>query len=369
MKTAIPKSLAILTFLFFFNARPMVQAVVPPPDGFYPGGNTAEGQNALLNLTNGAYNTAVGFLSLRGNMTGNFNTGIGAGTLFANTGDSNTATGVGALLSNTANENTANGTLALFSNTTGLQNTAVGFSALASNTTAGANSSGANTAVGAFALGSNVTGGANTAIGYAALYSSTVGGNIALGDLAGVDITTGSGNIIIGHRGLPADTNTIRIGKQTQTKCFIAGIRNVTTDVGDAIPVVIDSASQLGTVSSSKRFKKEIKPMKEASEAILGLEPVTFRYKNDTAERPQFGLIAEQVADVNPDLVVRNSNGEIYTVRYEAVNAMLLNEFLKEHKKVEQLETTVTNLAEQLRKVSARVETNNSVPQVAVVDR
>ena len=347
----------------------MVQAVVPPPDGFYPGGNTAEGQNALLNLTNGAYNTAVGFLSLRGNMTGNFNTGIGAGTLFANTGDSNTATGVGALLSNTANENTANGTLALFSNTTGLQNTAVGFSALASNTTAGANSSGANTAVGAFALGSNVTGGANTAIGYAALYSSTVGGNIALGDLAGVDITTGSGNIIIGHRGLPADTNTIRIGKQTQTKCFIAGIRNVTTDVGDAIPVVIDSASQLGTVSSSKRFKKEIKPMKEASEAILGLEPVTFRYKNDTAERPQFGLIAEQVADVNPDLVVRNSNGEIYTVRYEAVNAMLLNEFLKEHKKVEQLETTVTNLAEQLRKVSARVETNNSVPQVAVVDR
>jgi hypothetical protein len=344
---------------------PQAQAVIPPPDGGYPNGNTAEGQNALLNLTGGGYNTAVGFVSSRANTTGSFNTAIGAASLFLNTGDGNTATGVGALLGNTANENTANGTLALFSNTTGVQNTAVGFAALSSNTTAGANSSGANTAVGAYALGLNVVGGANTAIGYAALYNATGGGNIALGDLAGVDVTTGSSNIIIGTRGLAADSNTIRIGQPAQTKCYIAGIRDVTTGVGDAIPVVIDSASQLGTVSSSKRFKKEIKPMDNASEAILGLTPVSFRYKNDNINRQQFGLIAEQVAEINPDLVVRNSDGEIYTVRYDAVNAMVLNEFLKEHRKVEKLEATVAELATQLREVSAQLQMNNSSPRVA----
>jgi endosialidase-like protein len=344
------------------------QAVVPPPDGGYPNGNTAEGQNALLSLSGGGYNTAVGFVSLRANTTGSFNTAVGAASLFLNTGDGNTATGVGALLSNTANENTANGTLALFSNTTGVQNTAVGFSALSSNTTAGANSSGANTAVGAFALGLNATGGASTAIGYAALYNATGGGNIALGDLAGVDVTTGSGNIIIANRGLAADANTIRIGNQAQTKCYIAGIRDVTTEVGDAIPVVIDSARQLGTVSSSKRFKKEIKPMDNSSEAILGLQPVRFQYKNDKANRQQFGLIAEQVADINPDLVVRNSDGEIYTVRYDAVNVMLLNEFLKEHRKVEKLEEAVSDLATQLREVSAELQKNNSSARI-VADR
>ena len=135
-----------------------------------------------------------------------------------------------------------------------------------------ANTNGANTAVGAFALGSTITGGANTAVGYGALFTATGGANIALGDLAGVDVTTGSGNIIIGNRGLADDAGTIRIGRAAQTKCYIAGIRDVTTGVGDAIPVVIDSASQLGTVSSSKRFKKEIKPMDNASEAVLGTE-------------------------------------------------------------------------------------------------
>lgn len=368
MKTTIRFSFLLLALGSLLAIAPNAPAVVPPPDGGYPGGNTAEGQNALFSLTSGGYNTAVGFVSLRTDTTGSFNTAVGAGSLFLNTGASNTATGVGALLSNTADENTANGTLSLFSNTTGVQNTAVGFAALSSNTTAGANSSGANTGIGAFALGQNVTGGANTAVGYAALYNSTGGGNIALGDLAGVDVTTGTGNIIIGNRGFAGDTDTIRIGRQTQTKCFIAGIRDVTTGVGDAISVVIDSASQLGTVSSSKRFKKEIKPMNDASEAILGLKPVSFQYKNDQAKRPQFGLIAEQVAEVNPDLVVRDSEGEIYTVRYEAVNAMLLNEFLKEHKKVEELEATVAKLAEQMQKVSAHVEMTDFSRPVAVVD-
>ncbi|MEP6586108.1 MAG: tail fiber domain-containing protein [Candidatus Udaeobacter sp.] len=369
MKTSIPLFLTVLSFICLSVAGPKAEAVVPPPDGGYPGFNTAEGQNALFSLTTGSANTAVGWFSLRSDTTGSFNTGVGAGSLFANTGDSNTATGVGALLSNTANENTANGTLALFSNTTGVQNTAVGFSALSNSTTAGANGSGANTAIGAFALGSNVIGGASTAIGYAALYNATGGGNIALGDLAGVDVTTGSGNIIIGNRGLADDANTIRIGRATHTKCYVAGIRDVTTGVGDAIPVVIDSASQLGTVSSSKRFKKEIKPMDNASEAVLGLKPVSFQYKNDKTNRPQFGLIAEEVAEVNPNLVVRNSDGEIYTVRYDAVNAMLLNEFLKEHKKVEKLEATVADLAAQLQKVTAQVQMDSSSAKVAVITR
>jgi hypothetical protein len=367
MKTTIRFFFPVLAFSSLLAVAPDARAVIPPPDGGYPGGNTAEGQNALFSLTTGGFNTAVGFLSLRSNATGQLNTAAGAATLLANTGDYNTAVGAGALLANTiATENTAMGTIALLSNTTGVQNTAVGFSALSSNTTAGANSSGANTAVGAFALGSTITGGANTAIGYGALFNATGGGNIALGDLAGFDVTTGSSNIIIGNRGLAGDADTIRIGRATHTKCYIAGIRDVTTGVGDAIPVVIDSASQLGTVSSSKRFKKEIKPMDNASETILTLKPVSFQYKNDKTNRPQFGLIAEQVAEVNPDLVVRNSDGEIYTVRYDAVNAMLLNEFLKEHKNVEKLEATVAHLAAELQQVRAQVQRNNSAAQLVV---
>ena len=365
MKTTVHLFIVSVAILWLSLVAQKAQGVVPPPDGGYPGFTTAEGHKALFSLTTGSANTAVGWFSLFSNTAGSFNTATGAGTLLLNTADENTAFGTAALLNNTTgNENTANGTLALFSNTTAVQNTAVGYSALSSNTTAGANSSGANTAVGAFALGTNVTGGASTAIGYAALYTATGGGNIAIGDLAGVDVTTGSGNIIIGNRGLAEDANTIRIGRSTQTKCYIAGIRDVTTAVGDAIPVVIDSASQLGTVSSSERFKKKIKPMDHASEALLRLKPVTFEYKSDNTSRPQFGLIAEQVAEVNPDLVVRNSEGEIYTVRYDAVNAMLLNEFLKEHKKVERLEATVADLAAQLQKVSATVQMSSSTARV-----
>ena len=370
MKTTIRSFLTLLVVLCLSAAGPKAEAVIPPPDGGYPGFNTAEGTKALFSLTTGSANTAVGWFSLFSNAAGSFNTATGAGALLFNTADENTAFGTAALLSNTTgNENTANGTLALFSNTTGVQNTAVGYSALSSNTTAGANTSGANTAVGAFALGLTVTGGANTAIGYGALFNATGGGNIALGDLAGVDVTTGSSNILIGHRGLADDAGTIRIGSEFQTRTFIAAIRGVTTGVADAVNVVIDSNGQLGTVSSSKRFKKEIKPMNNTSEAILGLEPVTFQYKSDKTNRPQFGLIAEQVAEVNPDLVVRNSDGEIYTVRYDAVNAMLLNEFLKEHKKVEKLEATVADLAAQLQKVTAQVQMDSSSAKVAVIVR
>ena len=307
-----PRVFFALGFLALFQ---IAQAVVPAPDGGYPGGNTAEGQAALLSLTSGGFNTAVGFLSLRSNTEGQFNTATGAGTLFANTGNQNTATGAGALLSNTTGaNNTADGAFTLFTNSTGVSNTAIGVSALFTNT----------------------TGYQNTAIGDGALYFNTMGSsNVALGKNAGTDVTTANNVICIG-----ADKH----GANLSNSCFIGNIRNVTTANGDAINVVIDSSGQLGTMSSSRRFKKEIKPMYTASEAILGLRPVTFHYKSDNTGTMQFGLIAEEVAEANPDLVVRDEKGEVYTVRYDAVNAMLLNEFLKEHRKVEEQEATISKL-------------------------
>ena len=309
---------------------PAAQAVQPPPDGGYPGGNTAEGQNALLSRTTGGFNTALGWFSLKSLTTGSYNTGVGAGTLVLNTGDSNTAVGTGALLLNTAGfQNTADGAFALFSNTTGFQNMATGAFALFRNT-----SGNYNTATGFDALISNTTGDQNTANGIIALSNNTTGSsNTALGVLAGSGVFTADNVIAIG-------TN----GADVSNSCFVGNIRGVTTANADAIPVLIDSAGQLGTVSSSKRFKKEIKPMDSGSEAILALNPVTFQYKSDKSNTPQFGLIAEEVAEVNPDLVVRDNNGDIYTVRYDAVNAMLLNEFLKAHRQIQEQEATLTQL-------------------------
>jgi Chaperone of endosialidase len=338
MKT---KSSAIFIAFAFALMTPLqkTQAVVPPPDGGYPNFTTAEGSNALQNLTTGVGNTAAGWHSLFTNSVGNLNTAIGAGTLLFNTGDNNTATGALALLSNTTGiENTANGAFALVSST-GLGNTATGASALTSNTT-GNN----NTANGRNALALNTTGSTNTASGVNALISNTTGSsNIALGAAAGSSLTTGSNNIDIGNGGFNSDSGTIRIGDIDHTRTFIAGIHGVTTGIADAIPVLIDSAGQLGTMSSSRRFKKDIQSMDKTSEVILGLKPVTFHYRSDAKGTPQFGLIAEEVAEVNPDLVVRE-DGEIYTVRYEAVNAMLLNEFLKEHRKVEEQRAAIAEL-------------------------
>jgi hypothetical protein len=309
----------ILIGIVCIDFLPRAQAVVPAPDGGYPGGNTAEGESALLHLTTGTYNTALGFLALRRNTDGQFNTGVGAGTLVFNRGDQSRVEGV---------QNTAIGAAALLRNTTGGFNTANGVAALFNNTTGSA-----NTASGVDALLSNTTGDSNTASGDAALFNNTTGiGNTALGFGAGSGVTTASNVICIGAN---------VTGANLSNSCFIGNIRDVTTAMGDAIPVVIDSAGQLGTTSSSQRFKKEIKPMDQASEAILALKPVTFRYKGDNTATTQFGLIAEDVVAVSPDLVVHDGKGEIYTVRYEAVNAMLLNEFLKQHRKVEQQERKI----------------------------
>jgi hypothetical protein len=392
--------LLITLALHCFALLPKAQAVLPPPDGGYPGGNTAEGQNALLTLTTGGFNTAVGFLSLRSNTIGSFNTALGAGTLLANTADNNTAVGAAALLSNTTgHENTANGTTALLFNTVGNFNTANGFDALLNNTTGSSNTASGdsalfqnttgnfntaigvatlvrniigndNTATGVDALAFNTTGGGNTAIGKEALENNTTGGNnTAIGARALFNSTTGNLNAALGFaagNGLTTASNTICIGAtgaNVSNGCFIGNIFGVGIS-NDAVPVLIDSNDQLGTVGSSRRFKKEIKPMEKASEAVLALKPVTFRYKTAKRDTPQFGLIAEEVAMVNPDLVVRDKNGEIYTVRYDAVNAMLLNEFLKEHRRVQELEANATRQQKQiealtagLQKVSAQLAT------------
>ena len=279
--------------------------------------------------------------SLRSNTTGSFNTGVGAGTLALNNADRNTATGAAALLSNTTGgENTANGALALSSNTTGS----------------------ANTTTGATALNSNTSGSTNTADGWAALYNTSGSGNIALGFNAGFAVTDADNVICIGSGGVN-DSNS----------CFIGQIFGRTSSGGTA--VFINSNGRLGTVTSSRRFKEKIAPMEQASEALLALKPVTFRYKKEINSRgiPQFGLVAEEVEAVNPDLVVRDKEGKVNTVRYDAVNAMLLNEFLKEHKKVEEQQKEIDDLKAELKeqktliqKVSDKVELNKPVAQTVV---
>jgi hypothetical protein len=406
----------IAVVLACFGLLPKAQAVNPPPDGGYPGGNTAEGEEALLSLTTGEWNTAVGFRALFSNRSGAQNTATGSSALISNTagfgntangvntlynnttGSDNTASGARALFNNTIGvHNTADGDQALFSNTTGSNNTATGFIALFSNTTGSGNTANgvealasntsgySNTANGGDALASNTTGFANTATGVGALVGNTTGRlNTAIGIGALSDLETGNRNTAIGANALPLnDTGSDNIalgidagksvhtanhvicigsdGRNVNNSCFIGNIRGVTTAENDTIPVLIDSAGQLGTRSSSRRFKRDIEPMDKSSETILALNPVTFHYASDQTNRPEFGLIAEEVAVVNPDLVVRDKNGEIYTVRYEAVNAMLLNEFLKEHHTVEEQEcrireqeATITQLKQDLHATAAR---------------
>jgi Chaperone of endosialidase len=398
MKTVIKTSIsgpflrpyAILTAitLGLLALSPRAGAVIPPPDGGYPGQNTAEGQSALLHLAGGTYNTALGWASLDFNVTGNFNTGVGAATLLTNTGDNNTATGAGALLSNsTGTQNTANGAFALFSNAQGSFNTAAGDQALFSNT-----SGTVNTAIGAGALENNTTGDHNTAVGGDFVLASNITGarNTAIGVNTLVNNTTGSYNIALGQNagsGVITASNVIAIGtagNDVGGSCYIGNIFGATSSNGTA--VFVNSNGRLGNATSSRRFKEEIKPMDKASEALLALKPVTFRYKKEIDPHgvPQFGLVAEDVEKVNPDLVVRDKEGKAYSVRYDQVNAMLLNEFLKEHRafveehlKVQQLEengaaqqkelnllrSELKEQAAQIQRVSAEVAVKRPPPK------
>ena len=427
--------LVIPLVLACFALLPRAQAATPEllpapaPDGFYNGFNTAEGFQALFNVNTavGTFNTALGFKALRAdtsggsntavggqallsNNTGSYNTAVGENALVFNTGGSfNMALGQGALASNlTGNSNTAMGFQALNRNTT-KNNTAVGYQALFSNTT-GSNLNAVgyqalvfndgvppqgsfNNAHGNFALVNNTTGRENNAFGDSALADNVTGNfNTAIGDQAGSAIKK-NWNIDIGKDVVGDDDESfvtrIGIGDPTdahaQLKCFIGGIGNA---VVTGVNVVVNTTTgQLGVAgASSARFKTQIKPMDNASNALLALKPVTFHYKKeiDPAGTPQFGLVAEEVEKVNPDLVTRDAKGDIYTVRYEAVNAMMLNEFLKEHRKVQELKNdfqatvarqqkeiqaltaALKEQAAQIQKVSAQLEVNKPAPQTVL---
>jgi hypothetical protein len=420
-----------LVLLSLLTLSSAALAVDPPPDGGYANQTTAEGEDALFSLTtgadntaigfhalhdtatgysntalgsqvlqamiDGAYNTASGYLALSSLINGDQNTAMGAYSLVANQSGGNTAFGAFSLTANTnGSANTALGAGALYENTQGYSNTATGLGALqnnttgASNTAAGVNclfynTSGSyntalgagtlyfnisgtdNTAIGISALGGNVNGTNNTAVGFNALQGNQRGdNNIALGTEAGNNCT-GNDNILIGNPGVKHESGAIRIGfPGTQTMTRIAGISGVT--VASGVTVVIDTNGQLGTITSSARYKEAVRPMEKASEAILSLNPVTFRYKKDLdpAGIAQFGLVAEEVAKVDPNLVARDESGKPYTVRYEAVNAMLLNEFLKEHRKVEAQGKEIAELRSALKEQAAQLQKVNELVQARV---
>jgi hypothetical protein len=515
LKTTTP---LILLALVCFGLLPKTQAVIPPPDGGYPGSNTAEGENALFSLTSGINNTAVGAGALHDNTTGGYNVGIGSRALASNiSGSFNMAVGTEALRDNTANFNLAIGYRVGFKNTTGRHLTGIGATALLNNTTASFNTAiGAaalqdnntgeeNTAIGADALSKNTDGdfnmasGAsallvnthgerNTATGNSAMFSNTTGerntasgnaalglnvggdANTAVGQAAGFGIhgnentavgvfalgspNTGSGNTAVGAGagsgyngtehdnicigsqtlGVAGESNTIRIGTSLpssginisaggllqafnigegftgggiqysqflnassisiasgfstvngNSSCFIGGIFNQAPAPGSHFVLVGPNGKLADATLSSRRFKKDIAPIDKISEGILALKPVTFHWKNDKTNEPEFGLIAEDVAEVNLDWITRDPQGEISGVRYETIPVLLLNEFLKEHKKVEEQQASIAELkstvaqqqkgmevltaqlkeqAAQIQKVSAQLEASKPAPQV-----
>jgi hypothetical protein len=360
---------------------PGTQAIVPPPDGCYPNFTTAEGCQALNALTTGLGNTAVGSYSLFSNTAGNFNTGVGAVALLINTADNNTAVGTRALLLNTTgSENTAVGANALLNNDTGTDNNAFGSSALLNNVDGFFNNAHGRNAL------TNNTGSENNAFGDLALENNTRGSNnTAIGD--------GSGNVAVGDEagtGLgPSVNHCIAIGApgdgpfaDLDNSCFIGSIYGQgVSDPGSQVPVYVDQFNNVGVINtSSRRFKHDIQPMDQASETLYRLKPVTFKLNSDWKGTKQYGLIAEEVAEVDSQLVVHGKNGDVTAVHYEQIHNMLLNEFLKEHKKVEQLQAVVAQQqkgmevltaqleeqAGQIQKVCAQLEMNQPATKVVV---
>src|SRR5437764_70704 len=360
----------VLSALVCFGLCQQVQSATDTPDpGSVPTSNTADGQGALGSLTTALYNSAFGFLSVLSLSDANFDTGVGAAALLVDNGGTNTAVGAGALLNNSDGaDNNAVGAFALFNNVSGFFNNAHGRNALL-------NSTGSqNNAMGDDAMFFNTTGSFNTAIGDDALDANVDGNNnVAVGDEAGTGLGASVNNCIAINVPGAGPFATL------DNTCFIGSIFDQpVSDVGTQEAVFVDQFNVVGISASSRRFKHDIQPMDKASEAILALKPVTFKYNADKNGRTQYGLIAEEVATVNPDLVVQHKDGEISTVRYEQVNAMLLNEFLKEHKKVQNLEVTVAQQqqgmevltaqlkeqAAQIQKVSAQLEVSKPAPQV-----
>jgi hypothetical protein len=312
--------------------------------------NTAVGQSALTDNTTGSGNVAVGEYALRFNTTGGINTAVGGGAMHENnSGSQNVAVGYFAMRQNTSGAyNVAVGTNALYSNTTANVNTAVGVGALIANTTGSA-----NTALGQEAMFSNTTGQFNTALGENALEGNTTGqNNIAIGRGAGSDLTTGSDNIAIGNSGIAGESSTIRIGTSgTHTATHIAGIHGTTSTSG--ITVFVNSSGRLGTTTSSRRFKTDIQPLGDVSRKLLALRPVRFKYtaEIDPDGTPQYGLIAEEVAKVFPDLVVNGEDGKPYTVRYHLLTALLLAELQRQHATIDRVNNENAELRQQIAEI------------------
>jgi post-segregation antitoxin (ccd killing protein) len=351
----------------------LVNVIVTPEPAAENGfDNTAFGFNALSLTTIGPNNTAIGSSALGSNTIGDANTATGAGALIRNTtGSANTATGVAALQQNNGDDNTAIGIIALRDNVTGnantaagaraLQlnisgssNTAIGSGALTSNSTGGENTaSGAgalhlndngreNTASGANALSSNISRVRNTAVGHEGLSQSTGNKNIGIGFKAGVALTVGNNNIYLGSLGGDSvEYQTMRLGR-AQTRTFIAGVATASVD---GAPVMIDTTTgQLGIATSSARFKQDVAPMGTRSEKVLDLRPVTFVYKDDAHAVMHYGLIAEVVARVYPELVISTSAGEAQTVKYLELIPMLLNELQRQRQTLDRQERELAAL-------------------------
>ena len=341
----------------------------PDPGGSLPTTNTADGENALHSLTTGFYNSAFGFDAVLSITDQSFDTGVGAGALLVDTAGQNTAVGAGALLVNsTGSDNNAFGTFALFNSTTGFFNNAHGRNALFSNVDASENN-----AFGDLSMENVTSGSSNTAIGDDSLRNLVDGSfNVAVGDEAGTGLGASVNNCIaIGAPG----AGPFAVLDNT---CFIGSIfGEPVSDPGTQTAVFVDQFNVVGIFNSSRKYKHDIQPMDKTSETLYSLKPVTFKFNSDWKATTQYGLIAEEVAEVDPQLVSRK-DGEIVTVHYEQINSMLLNEFLKEHKKVQSLEATVAQQAKgmevltaqlreqaaQIQKVSAQLEVNKPAPQV-----